>query len=103
MALARQYSAHGLNMLSRHAQFPEVGLGRGRADGDVDPCSRPLQGVFDALPWFEEFRLYHRKDGQVVKLRDDLMAATRYGVMMLREAVVDPAEFKGGETADGAE
>jgi hypothetical protein len=30
----------------------------------------------------------------VVKLRDDLMAATRYGVMMLREAVVDPAEFK---------
>jgi hypothetical protein len=46
------------------------------------------------LPWFEEFRLYHRKDGQVVKLRDDLMAATRYGVMMLREAVVDPVEFK---------
>lgn len=42
--------------------------------------------------WFEAFRLYPRKE--VVKLRDDLMAATRYGVMMLREAVVDPAEFK---------
>jgi hypothetical protein len=36
--------------------------------------------------WFEEFRLYHRKDGKVVKLYDDLMAATRYAVMMLREA-----------------
>jgi Terminase RNaseH-like domain len=36
--------------------------------------------------WFEEFRLYHRKDGKVVKEGDDLMAATRYGIMMLRFA-----------------
>jgi hypothetical protein len=36
--------------------------------------------------WFSEFRLYHRKDGKVVKEGDDLMAATRYGVMMLRFA-----------------
>ena len=36
--------------------------------------------------WFEEFRLYHRKDGKVVKEGDDLMAATRYAVMMLRYA-----------------
>jgi hypothetical protein len=35
---------------------------------------------------FEEFRLYHRKDGKVVKERDDLMSATRYAVMMLRDA-----------------
>lgn len=36
--------------------------------------------------WFEEFRMYHRKDGQLVKLRDDLMSATRYGCMMIRHA-----------------
>ena len=30
------------------------------------------------LDWFEEFRLYHRKDGKVVKEGDDLLAATRY-------------------------
>jgi hypothetical protein len=36
--------------------------------------------------WWEEFRLYHRKDGKVVKEGDDLMAATRYGMMMLRFA-----------------
>src|SRR6516162_2679716 len=36
--------------------------------------------------WFEEFRLYHRKDGKVHKEGDDLMAATRYAVMMLRFA-----------------
>ena len=34
--------------------------------------------------WFDEFRLYHRKDGRVVKEYDDLMSATRYAVMMLR-------------------
>ena len=38
------------------------------------------------LDWFEEFRLFHRKDGKVVKEGDDLLAATRYGVMMLRFA-----------------
>jgi hypothetical protein len=32
------------------------------------------------------FRLYHRKDGRVVKERDDLMSATRYAIMMLRDA-----------------
>jgi len=36
--------------------------------------------------WFEEFRLYHRKDGLVVKMTDDLMSATRYGMMMRRFA-----------------
>jgi hypothetical protein len=36
--------------------------------------------------WFEEFRLYHRRDGKVVKEGDDLMSATRYGIMMLRYA-----------------
>jgi hypothetical protein len=36
--------------------------------------------------WWEEFRLYHRKDGKVVKEGDDLMAATRYAIMMLRYA-----------------
>jgi hypothetical protein len=36
--------------------------------------------------WFEEYRLYHRKDGRLVKVRDDLMSATRVGVMAHRFA-----------------
>ena len=33
--------------------------------------------MFNTLnDWFEEFRLYHRKDGKVVKEGDDLLAAT---------------------------
>ena len=31
--------------------------------------------------------MYHRKDGKVIKERDDLMSATRYAVMMLRNAI----------------
>jgi hypothetical protein len=36
--------------------------------------------------WFEEFRLYHRKDGRIVKERDDLISASRYALMMKRYA-----------------
>jgi Terminase RNaseH-like domain len=43
--------------------------------------------VFNHLTdWWEEFRLYHRKDGLVHKEGDDLMAATRNAIMMLRHA-----------------
>jgi hypothetical protein len=34
--------------------------------------------------WGEEFRFYHRKDGLIVKERDDLMDASRIAVMMKR-------------------
>ncbi len=38
--------------------------------------------------WWEEFRLYSRNDGVLVKEDDNLMAATRYALMMLRFAAV---------------
>jgi hypothetical protein len=34
----------------------------------------------------DEFRLYHRKDGKVVKEYDDLLCASRYALMMKRHA-----------------
>ena len=88
VALSQQYSAQGLNMIFQHAQFE---------DGSVSVEAGLMQmltmmetgkfKVFSSLlDWFEEFRLYHRKDGKVVKEGDDLLAATRYGVMMLRFA-----------------
>ena len=44
--------------------------------------------VFSTLSdWWEEFRMYHRKDGKIVPIRDDLMAATRYAVMSTRFAI----------------
>jgi hypothetical protein len=42
--------------------------------------------------WLEERRMYHRKDGLVVKERDDLISSSRYALMMLRHA--KPATWK---------
>lgn len=96
IALAKQYGEHGLNMLGSHAQFSD-GSNSVEA-GLMEILDRMQTGrfkVFDTLnDWFEEFRIYHRKEGIVVKMKDDLMSATRYGVMMLRHSVVDPAAFK---------
>ena len=80
--------AQGLNMLHKHAQFEDGGVSV--EAGLMAMLTRMQMGklkVFKHLnDWFEEFRLYHRKDGKVVKEGDDLMAATRYGIMMLRFA-----------------
>ena len=91
--LAEQYRSHGLNMMAEQASHPEGG--NGVEAGIMDMLERMQTGrlkVFSHLSeWFEEFRLYHRKDGKIVKERDDLMSATRYAVMMLRHAVTKPA------------
>jgi hypothetical protein len=46
--------------------------------------SKPLRSAHKQLnDWWEEFRLFHRRDGKVVKEGDDLMSATRYALMMM--------------------
>ena len=84
--LAGLYRAQGLNMLNEHATHVEGGFGT--EAGVMDMLDRMQTGrlkVFSTLrEWFEEFRLYHRKDRKIIKERDDLMSATRIGVMMLR-------------------
>jgi hypothetical protein len=93
LQLKEQYANHGLSMLPEQASHAEGG--NGVEAGIMDMLERMETGrfkVFDGLnDWFEEFRLYHRLDGKIVKERDDLMSATRYGVMMLRFAVVQKA------------
>jgi hypothetical protein len=90
--LAAQYRAQGLNMLQEHATHQEGG--NGVEAGLMDMLDRMQTGrlkVFAGLnDWFEEFRLYHRLDGKIVKERDDLMSATRYAIMMLRFAATKP-------------
>ena len=88
IALAQQYTAQGLNMLHTHAQFEDGSVSV--EAGLMDMLTRMQTGRFKVFKhlndWWEEFRLFHRKDGKVVKEGDDLMAATRYAVMMLRFA-----------------
>lgn len=88
--LQAMYAGYGLKMLPMHAQN-EDGT-NGLESTVLDLQDRMLSGrlkVFSHLnDWFEEFNTYHRQDGLIVKEADDLMSATRYGVMMRRFAVV---------------
>jgi phage terminase large subunit-like protein len=90
-ALAQQYRSQGLKMLPEHAQY-EGDRGNGVEAGLMDLLDRMETERFKVFghlaDWFEEFRLYHRKDGKVVKERDDIMSATRYAIMSLRFAKV---------------
>lgn len=92
--LAEIYRGHGLNMLPERATHEDGG--NGVEAGLADMLERMQTGrfkVFSTLnDWFEEFRMYHRKDGKIVKLRDDVLSATRYGVMMVRHACVEPSK-----------
>lgn len=42
----------------------------------------------------EEMRIYHRKDGRIVALRDDTLSAVRYAHMMLRHARTEAVKRK---------
>ena len=93
------YRREGLQLMGQPAQFapdakPEPRtVGRGNMAlvsverGLTEMLQRMETGRFkvfaDCTKWFEEKRLYHRKDNQVVKKDDDLMDATRCCIMVL--------------------
>jgi hypothetical protein len=56
----------------------------GIMEWDLREQSGRLKVAADLSDWFEERRIYHRKDGQIVKIKDDLLSATRTGLMMKR-------------------
>lgn len=91
--LASLYSDQGLNTLPERATFEDGG--NGVEAGVIEMLDRMQTGRFKVFShlkeWFDEFRLYHRKDGKIVKERDDLLSATRYAVMMKRFAEVEPS------------
>lgn len=95
--LAQLYREAGLEMLSEHAQFPDD-RGFGLEAGLLEMYDRMQTGrlkVFlPSVEWFDEFRTYHRKDGIVVKERDDLLSATRYMMMCIRFALPGEAAPK---------
>lgn len=83
----------GVNMLPSHAVFPEGGYQVEPGIAIVhDRLSTGRMRVFSHLwDWFEEYRLYHRKDGKIAKSYDHLMDATRLLCMMIRYARTSPA------------
>ena len=99
--LADQYRQLGCNMLPFHFENPpalgEKKGGNSIEEGIMSMLQRMEDGklrVFSTLgDWWQEFRMYHRKEGKIVPLHDDLMSATRYAVMSSRFAVAstDPS------------
>lgn len=84
--LAKQYKTHGLQMLPEHAKFVD---GSNSTEAGIEEMRERMETgrlkvAAHLSDWFEEFRLYHRKDGLIVKLRDDLLSATRVAVMAKR-------------------
>ena len=91
---AELYRQEGVNMwFESFTNPPRAGEKKGDIGTEAgleDIFERLSTGRFKVLnhlnDWFEEFRMYHRKDGKVVPLKDDLMSATRYAAMSLRHA-----------------
>ena len=93
--LADQYRSHGCNFLLEHFTNPPA-LGQTKGSNSIEEgLMAMIQSmedgrfkVFNTLgDWFEEFRMYHRKQGKVVAIRDDLMSATRYAFQSQRHAI----------------
>lgn len=102
--LAKQYRDAGVAMRSENAKFAEtsddkqtntrtsrVSVEAGVQEMNTRMLTMTLRVSEHLNDWWEEYRLYHRKDGKIVKERDDLMSATRYGIMDLRFAITKPS------------
>jgi hypothetical protein len=93
-SLEPQYRAQGLTMLPEKATFTDGG--NGVEAGVIEMLDRMQTGrwkVFSTCGgWLQEFRLYHRVDGVIVKERDDRISASRYAYMMRRFAKTEPRE-----------
>lgn len=90
--IAQQYREEGINMLSEHATFEDGsnGVEAGLLEMETRMKTARLIIAPHLDEFFEEMRLYHRKDGKVVKERDDFISAVRYGMMMIRYAEREP-------------
>lgn len=102
--LADIFRSMGVNMHNQPFSNPpspdkkEGQGGNGVEVGIQEILSRMETGRFKVFSnlkdWFDEWRMYHRKNGEIVKLNDDLMDATRYAVMMRRHAMTKPVKQK---------
>jgi phage terminase large subunit-like protein len=108
--LANIYKREGLLMMSQHATLSTGGYST--EAGIMEMLTRMRSDKFKVstgcLEWQEEFMGYHRKEGLIVKTNDDLLSATRVGVMQIRSAkpgILGPilSKSKNGQIAIGVD
>jgi len=86
--MADHYKRHGAKMLDTHATWPDgsISTEAGVLELDEREKSGRLKYARHLTDLLEERRMYHRKDGLIVKIRDDLLSALRVAVMMKRSS-----------------
>lgn len=92
-SMAALYKRQGLKMLDTHATHAGIGgfsTYAGVMDLDAYMQARQFKVTESCPLWFQEYGQYHYDKGVLVKLRDDLMSATRVGHIMRRRAQAVP-------------
>jgi phage terminase large subunit-like protein len=84
--VSKLYKNQGLKMLDEHATFEQGGYGTEAGVLEMDERMKTgrLKVAAHLSDWLEQYRFYHRKNGLIVKKNDDIMSATRIGVMAKR-------------------
>lgn len=110
MALKDGYKKHGLRMHSEHAAWPDGSLSTeaGITEWDEREKTGRLKFASHLSELLEERRFYHRKEGMIVKIRDDLLSAIRIFLMSKRFAKVvqlGPVRYQrpAGQIAEGVD
>lgn len=95
-SLTEQYRQEGLNMTREHftnppSQGQKDGTGGVSVEAGIMEIYTRMQTkrlkIFkNQSKLLEELRMYHRKDGKIVPMHDDVISAMRYCVMSLRKA-----------------
>jgi len=112
-ALINSYKKEKLNLLPAKATNPPP-MGKQEGEGG-NSVEAPIMEMVERMEtgkwkvfktcrvWLEEKRMYHRdKKGKIVKLRDDVLSASRYAFMMLRHARTETIKRPKRHAARGA-
>ena len=86
--LAALYRKEGLAMLHEHATWPGGGFSTWAGVKEMQDrmTTGRLRVAKHLSDWFEEYLNYHVDGEKIVKANDDLLSATRIGIMMQRYA-----------------
>lgn len=99
--LAGQYQEEGVAMLPEHAQFPPT-TDEGETTKSLTSVEAGLTEMLTRMStgrwkvfrncqnWIREKQIYRREKGKLVKVLDDYIDASRYGMMMIRYAATEP-------------
>lgn len=91
--LKDQFRNHGAYMLPEHAHYPDA-RGNSREPSLIEMYEYMRTNRFKVFStvrdFFDEKRLYHRKQGKIVEKNDDVLSAVRYAFVMRRYARLAP-------------